>query len=162
MQDNSFEEVLFSYHSPLLDQEVEELLWCKALDADKGHYELHSVPFYGPEIACGDHFKANQLSDSSLLSFENVLKKSGNSIVQVIVENPNAAANECLLQLEEIGCRIEKASEHLRVACILKNKDYVRIYQCMLPYVQKEVIEFAEAHLSNKHQKDLRRGGYQL
>lgn len=162
MQNSNFLEVLFAYHSPLLDQDVEELLWCKAVDLAKKHYELHSIPFYGPEIACGDLFIAKQPPDSTLLSFESILEKSGNSIVQIIIEKSNVSANECLLKLQDIGCRIEKASDHLHVACILKNKNYVRIYQCMLPYVQEEAIDFAEAHLSNKHQKDLRRGGYQL
>lgn len=162
MQDIQFKEVLFVYYSPLLDQTVEELLWCKLVDPQKNHFELHSVPFYGPDIACGDLIEVKKVANSEEILFDKIQSRSGSSILQLIVEEPNSDINKCLVKLEQLDCRIEKASEHLYAVSILKIKNYLKIYQCILPLVQQEIIDFAEAHLSKKHQKDLRKGGYQV
>ena len=162
MQDIQFKEVLFVYYSPLLDQTVEELLWCKLLDPKKNHFELQSVPFYGPDIACGDIIEVKKSINSDDLHFDQILSRSGNSILQLIIEKANPDFAKCLSKLKQLDCRIEKATEHLYAVSIHKIKNYLKIYQCILPYVQAELIDFAEAHLSKKHQKDLRKGGYQV
>ena len=80
-------EVLFKYDSPILEEEIIEVLWAEVIDEEKGIYQLKNIPFYGASIATDDQFHATYDKEETGLLYRQTTKSSGNSIAVVAIIN---------------------------------------------------------------------------
>ncbi|MEL7423507.1 MAG: DUF4265 domain-containing protein [Bacteroidota bacterium] len=149
--------VVFKYHSPVLDEPVEEELWAKPIDASAGSYELISIPFYGLPLATADHFEAQVNAEDGRLTYQNTLRNSGNSVVVVALVQDDSDHTPIREKLSALGCRSEILNAHYFVAEVPKTVFYGPVRDLLNDYEDQDVAEFAESRLSAKHQSDLRR-----
>ncbi|MEL7251873.1 MAG: DUF4265 domain-containing protein [Bacteroidota bacterium] len=149
--------IIFKYHSPVLDEPVEEELWAKPVDATAGSYELVSIPFYGLPLATADQFEAQVDAQDGRLTYQNTLRNSGNSVVVVALVQDDGDHTPIREKLTELGCRSEVLNSHYFVAEVPKTVFYGPVRDLLNGYEEQEVAEFAESRLSAKHQSDLRR-----
>ena len=154
MKAENYTEVLFKYHSKILDLSVEELLWSERLNDNL--YKLVSIPFYGPEIATGDVFCATRAADSSQPVFQKVVERSENSILQIMPDDTQIY-HQVTEYLHSMECQSEKVDGSL--FCLMV-PSFCSIYE-VISYLETEYkLEYAEAWLSKKHLKELRKKGY--
>lgn len=154
MKAEKYTEVLFKYHSKILDLSVEEMLWSEQLENDL--YKLVSIPFYGPEIATGDVFCVTRAADNPLPVFQKVVERSGNSILQIMPDDTQIY-HQVSEHLHSMECQSEKVDDSL--FCLMVPSS-TSIYD-VISYLEAEnKLEYAEAWLSKKHQKELRKKGY--
>ena len=154
MKAENYTEVLFKYHSKILDLSVEELLWSEQIE--KNLYKLVSIPFYGPEIATGDVFCATRAADNPQPIFQKVVERSGNSILQIMPDDTQIY-HQVTEHLHSMKCQSEKVDESL--FCLMV-PSFCSIYE-VISYLETEnKLEYAEAWLSKKHLKELRKKGY--
>lgn len=149
--------VLFNYHSPVLDEPVEEELWAKVIDENAGTYELVSIPFYGLPLATADRFEAEMDAEQKKLVYRSTVLNSGNSIVVVALLDAAADLSEIQQALSDLGCTSEKLNDNYFVSAVPKTLFYGKVRSLLEKYEEEEIIEFAETKLSAKHQSDLRR-----
>jgi hypothetical protein len=154
-----YTEILFRYKSEILEKEVEEILWAKNADTEKGLYQLHSIPFYGPKIATGDIFHATIDLIEKCLSYRNTVEESGNSIIQVLINETDLTQEEIINSFEELLCKVEIVDENFFSMQVPATKNYAVINKVLENYVQKQILGYAEPCLSKKHRKDLKKGG---
>lgn len=153
--EDKFKKVLFKYYSKVLNQEVRETMWAMEVDAEKGHYQLDSIPFYGPSIATNDIFKAVYDEVEECLVYEQTVQASDNSIVLVIITK-TAYDQELLRQeFKNRHCDSEGLNDSYFSMEVPKSVDYVPIKDLLEVYQNEAVINYAEPCLSKKHREDL-------
>lgn len=150
-------QVIFSYHSPVLDEPVEEILSAKPVDGKAGTYELVSIPFYGLSLATQDRFEASMDPERDQLVFQNVVLNSGNSVVVVALLDQDAESEHIQQSLSELGCQSEQLNKTYFACAVPKGTFYGEVRTVLEGWEAEETIEFAETKLSAKHQADLRR-----
>lgn len=150
-------EVYFKYDSPVMGEEVEEILWAKVIDAGNGVYELVSIPFYGLSLATADHFEAAHDEEQDRLVYQRVTRNSGNSVAVVAVLDKEIGATQLIGELAQLKCRSEALNATYFAVEIPKSVFYGPVRDLLGRYEQQEYVEFAESRLSAKHQSDLRR-----
>jgi hypothetical protein len=153
--EDNYEKVLFRYHSNVLDDITVETMWAKIVDKEKGIYQLDNIPFYGPAIATDDEFLAEFDSDEDKLTFREVTKHSGNSIVLVIVAGNELDRDVIRNKFKELNCTSEAMNEKYFSMEILKHVDYSEVRTVLEDFQAKELINFAEPCLSQKHAADM-------
>lgn len=154
MKTENLTEVLFIYHSKILDLSVEELLWAEKLENDL--YKLISIPFYGPEIATGDVFYTTMSVDNQLPVFQKVVESSGNSILQIMPDDLQIY-QQVSEHLQSMECQSEKVDESLFCLMVPASSS---IYEVIVYLEAENRLEYAEAWLSKKHLKEMRKKGY--
>ena len=155
-----YTEILFRYKSEILEKEVEEILWAEKKDVEKGLYKLHSIPFYGPKIATGDIFHATIDINEKCLIYRNTIEESGNSIIQILINETELSQDEIISNFEELLCKVEIVDENFFSMQVPSTKNYAVINKVLEEYVQKQILGYAEPCLSKKHRKDLKKSGY--
>lgn len=155
--DKDYVQVLFAYHSPVLDEAVEETLWAKIIDQEAGVYELASIPFYGLSLATADHFEASYDEDKGTLVYRNTVRNSGNSIVVAAIVQEDFDQEQIITALTGVKCKTEKLNANYFAVEVPKDVFYGKAKDIFDQYEGDGVIEYAEARLSAKHQSDLRR-----
>ncbi len=149
--------VIFKYHSPVLDEPVEEALQAKPVDEAANSYELISIPFYGLSLATADQFEAQPDAEDGRLTYQSTLRNSGNSVVVVALVKDDGDHTSLREKLAALGCRSEVLNSHYFVAEVPKTVFYGPVRDLLNHYEDEDVAEFAESRLSAKHQSDLRR-----
>jgi len=155
--ENSFKKVLFKYHSNMLNKEVKETMWALEIDPEKGHYQLDSIPFYGPSIATNDVFKATFDESEGFLVYESTVTTSGNSIVLVMITKQGYNKELLRQALKQRHCDSEVLNDRYFSMEITKAIDYTLIKELLEDYQAKEIINYAEPCLSKKHRADLQK-----
>jgi hypothetical protein len=93
------------------DSAETETLWAFDLGADQ--YKLDNCPFYAYSVSLGDVVFAPMDPDEGFPTFRNVVSKSGNRTLRVILDPPVKAGNSSdavLKALVEMGCSYEGAN----------------------------------------------------
>lgn len=155
--EDSFKKVVFKYHSNVLNKAVKETMWALEIDAQKGHYQLDSIPFYGASIATNDIFKASFDELEGALVYESTVTTSENSIVLVMITE--AAYDKELLRqaFKNHHCDSEGLNDSYFSMEIPKSVDYASIKELLENYQSQEIINYAEPCLSKKHREDLQK-----
>ena len=149
--------VLFKYHSPVLDEQVEEELWDKVIDENKCTYELVSIPFYGLPLETADRFEARIDPEQKKLIYQSTVLNAGNSIIVVALLDKTTDLRQIQQALSDLGCSSEQLNDNYFAFAVPKDLLYGKVRALLEEYEQEEFIEFAETKLSAKHQSDLRR-----
>ena len=80
-----------------------EGVWCENVD---DNYKLLNTPFFIPDLACGDIFKATpDPINQNVFEFD-VIEESGNSVIWVM-NNNNIDTQPFTEGLKKIGCTFE-------------------------------------------------------
>lgn len=153
--ETNFVKVLFRYYSDVLEDEVVETMWSNTVNVEKGLYRLDSIPFYGPLIATDDIFYAEYDVKEERLVFKEVIKHSGNSIIQVMVMDSNTDKESIREELKQLECLSEGLNDKFFSVEILEHINYKTITVLLENYVEKRVLAYAEPCLSKKHLNDI-------
>lgn len=153
--EDSFKKVLFKYHSNVLGKEVKETMWALEIDAQKGHYQLDSIPFYGASIATNDIFKANFDELEGFLVYESTVSTSENSIVLVMIIEAKCDKELLRQEFKNRHCDSEGLNDSYFSMEIPKSVDYANIKALLEDYQSQTMINYAEPCLSKKHREDL-------
>jgi hypothetical protein len=146
--------ILFRFVSNITDEVHVETMWAILVDKNKGHYRIDSIPFYGPLVNSDDIVLAEFDQQEEMLTYRNTVKSSGNSTVQVLMNNGNEielARNE----LKELGCTSEKMNPSFFTLEIPIGVNYKEIKLVLDRKSIEGIFEYAEPCLSNKHWQDL-------
>ena len=82
-----------------------ETLWVGRVEGDR--YWIKNVPFFAKGIAFGDVVRAHpKVDDPSMLALDEVVDRSGHSVVRVIVQGDHVV-RECRAVFTELGCDTE-------------------------------------------------------
>jgi len=149
-KDNSVK-ILFKFFSSVLDEWTVETMWADIVEAGKGLYKLDSIPFYAP-VASGDIVFAEYDNTEQMLTYRKSIKHSGNSTVQVVLMDKKKDINNIRDLFSEMGCISEKLNDSYFSMEIPFGKDYTLIRQKLMKLEAEEIIGYAEACLSGKHQ----------
>lgn len=147
--------ILFKYYSDLLEDTVVETMWAEIIDLEKGLFKLDNIPFFGPLIATDDIFFAEYDEDEKRLVYRKTIESFGNSIIQVIILEKEFDKEIIRENLKAINCLSEGLNETLFAVEVLRDVDYSLVRSILSEYESKEVIEYAEPCLSDKHRADL-------
>ena len=145
--------ILFKFYSEVLEKEMAETLWATEVDRKKGHFKIDNIPFYVPNIATDDLIQAEYLEKEKTYFFKEIIQFSGNSIVRVIRLNKNFDTKDIRQKLNKLGCNSEQWNEDYFVIEIPQNVKYKAIRKELNKLEKKQIISFAEAVLSDAHQK---------
>lgn len=153
--EDKFKKVLFKYYSTVLNKEVKETMWAMEVDSEKGHYQLDSIPFYGPSIATNDIFKATFDEVEGFLVYEQTIQASDNSIVLVIITKEGYDKELLRQEFKNRHCDSEGLNDSYFSMEIPKAVDYIPIKSLLDQYQSESIINYAEPCLSKKHRGDL-------
>lgn len=152
---NGLQKIKFRYFSAVLEEETVETMWAEIVDAEKGIYKLDSIPFYGPSIASDDIFYAQYDEYEKSIIFKEIIKSSGNSVVQIIIMKDDYDKEVLRKKLLNLGCNSEGVNDKYFVIEILEKINYNSIKTLLDKYENEEIIGYAEPILSIKHQDDI-------
>lgn len=155
MKNDNSKKIIFKYFSNVLEKETVETMWAEIIDEEKGIYKLDNIPFYGPLIASDDIFYAQYDKDEENVIFKEVIKSSGNSVVQIIIMKDYYDKEILRKKLLDLGCNSEGVNDEYFVVEIPENIDYQLIKVLLDKYEKDEIIGYAEPILSIKHQDDI-------
>jgi len=155
MEQETHKKILFKYYSDYLDEVVSETMWAEIIDLEKGLFKLDNIPFFGPLIATDDIFYAEYDETEERFMHRKTIQNSGNSIIQVAVLEKGFDKEIIREKLKAINCLSEGLNETFFAAEITKDIDYSLVRSLLNEYESKEIIEFAEPCLSEKHRADL-------
>lgn len=154
-QDENYRKILFRFHSDVLDEETAETMWAKIVDNDNGLFELDSIPFYAPNIACGDIIHADFDNEEEMLTYKGTVEFSGNSTIQVVIMDKTTVTNDIRDIFNNLGCSSEKFKEGYFVIDVPSNVSYKAIKQKLDNLEQSGIIDYAEPCLSDTHKKSI-------
>lgn len=152
---NGLQKIKFRYFSDVLEEETVETMWAEIIDEKKGIYKLDNIPFYGASIASDDILYAEYDEDEESLIFKEIIKSSGNSVVQIIIMKDDYDKEVLRKKLLNLGCNSEGVNDKYFVIEILEKINYNSIKTLLDKYENEEIIGYAEPILSIKHQDDI-------
>ncbi|KRB53585.1 DUF4265 domain-containing protein [Flavobacterium sp. Root186] len=147
--------ILFKYYSDYLEDTVSETMWAEIVDLEKGLFKLDNIPFFGPLIATDDLFYAEFDENEKHLIYKETIENSGNSIVQVIILEKGFDKEIIREKLKAINCLSEGLNDNFVSVEVVRDVDYSIVRSILNEYESREIIEFAEPCLSDKHRADL-------
>ncbi|CAH0193035.1 hypothetical protein SRABI27_04530 [Pedobacter sp. Bi27] len=151
MTEDKLVKVLFAFHSDALEEWTIETMWCETVDQEKGHYKLENIPFYAP-FAYNDLVFAEYDEDEGMLTYRETIAYSGHSTIQVVLMDSANSTNEIITMLETLGVKIEKFKDGYFVIDIPPSLNYKPINNELKNLAEKEIIDYAESCLDDKHQ----------
>ena len=146
--------IKFNYFSSLLNKDVTEELDAEKIEG-KNLYRLVSIPLYGPFVAIGDEFCVTVSGEDSVLTYDNVLNYSENSVIHIIVSNNQIFKETLKNELINFDCNTVDVNNILIAVDIPKEINYKQIEFKLYEYESKDLIHYAESCLSDKHNLDL-------
>lgn len=149
-QNQKQEKILFRFYSGVLDQWTVETLWSEKINAETDYYKIESIPFYA-SIAYHDIVFAEYDDTEKMLTYRETIKYSGNSTIQVVIMDKAFLINPLREIFNEIGCNSEQFSEAYFVVNVPANQNYQSIKNKLVDLQNKDIIDFAESCLSEKH-----------
>lgn len=156
-QDENYKKILFRFHSDVLDEETVETMWAKIVDKDNGLFELDSIPFYAPNIACGDIIHADFDKNEKMLTYKGTAQYSGNSTIQVVIMDKSTVTNDIRDIFNNLGCSSEKFKEGYFVIDVPSTVDYKAIKLKLDDLEKNGTIGYAEPCLSDIHKQSIAR-----
>lgn len=148
-------QVLFKYHSSVLDKTVSETMWADVIDKEKGVFKLDNIPFYGPPIAREDVFIAEYQKEEQALVYNRTIESSGNSIVLVVILREGIDKELFRKTFADLNCPSEGVSDNFFSMEIKKDTDYTSIKRLLHKMEAQQVLSYAEPCLSAKHKRDI-------
>ncbi|HMI05012.1 MAG TPA: DUF4265 domain-containing protein [Pedobacter sp.] len=147
----NYVKILFKFYSDVLDEQTAETMWAEVVDNDKGIYKLDSIPFYAPNIACGDTIIATYDPDEQMLTFEEIIEFSGNSTVQVVLMDKSISTNDVRKAFHDLGCTTEKFKEGYFVIDVPVSLNISPITLKLDELIEMGTIDYAIPCLSEQH-----------
>lgn len=144
--------ILFRFYSDVLEKETAETLWAIPVDKDLNHYRIDSIPFYASMVASDDIVHAQYDDEEGMLTFSEIIERSGNSIIWIVITNDETDIEEIQQQLFELGCDSESLSEEYFALEVLAEANYLKIRDKLNQLRSEGLIDYAEPNLSEKHQ----------
>lgn len=148
--DDAYVKILFNYYSNVLDEYVVEMIWATTIDAQKGHYKIDNIPFYGAPVASDDIVLAEYNKDEERIVYVNTIEYSGNSVVLVTIMT-EIKIEYLRNKFKELGCTSEKVNEKYFAMDIPKSVDYKIVKAILEKYEKEGLIGYAEPILSSQH-----------
>ena len=147
----NYVKILFKFYSDVLDEQTAETMWAEVVDESKGIYKLNSIPFYAPNIACGDTVIATYDTDEQMLTFEEIIEFSGNSTVQVVLMDKSIPTNDIREVFHDLGCATEKFREGYFVIDVPVVLNFTPIESKLKELSGSGVLDYAIPCLSDQH-----------
>lgn len=142
--------ILFRFFSTILDQQAVETLWATMIDPEKGLYQLDNIPFYA-SVSCGDIVFAEFDETENKLTYRETIEHSGNSTIQVILNDKSVAINDLRELFSSLGCESEKFNGDYFVMEIPADLDYTPIREKLIELEERKIVTYAEPNLSKNH-----------
>jgi hypothetical protein len=143
--------IAFRFYSDILDQETIERMWAWVIDERLGLYKLESIPFYAKSLAVGDTIVAVYNEEERALTFQNIIRFSGHSTVQVVVLDKSVNTDALRNVFHEMGCGSEKQFDRYFSLDIPSGISYNIVRDKLSEMEAKGVISYAEACVSDLH-----------
>jgi hypothetical protein len=143
--------ISFRFYSDVLDQEAIEKMWAFVIDEQFGLYKLDSIPFYAQSLAVGDTIIAAYDESGKELTFQNIIKFSGHSTVQVVILDKSINTDAVRGVFHELGCGSEKQFERYFSLDIPAGLSYNIVRDKLSEMEEKGMISYAEACVSDQH-----------
>ena len=144
--------ILFRYFSNVLDKWMVETMWAEIVSANKGHYRVANIPFYGPPVASGDVVFAEYDEEEKMLVYRETVEYSGNSIITAVMMDTKKDINDIRSIFNGLGCLSESFGDGYFSMEVLAIQDYTPIKQKLSELRDKGIIDYAETYLSGRHQ----------
>jgi Domain of unknown function (DUF4265) len=130
---------------------AEESLWIDKLDNDE--YQIKNIPFFAPNISYDDIIKVE--NDEGILYFEEVVKTSEHSTIQVIIFKKEFA-DIIIENIESLKCSWEGMNNQKLLAIDVPDKVH---YSGIKSYLDKQfednILDYKESCLSETHSKQM-------
>lgn len=143
--------VLFKYHSNVLDENITETMWAIEIDKDLGVYRLDSIPFYGALIATDDEFFAEFDTEEQHLTYRKTIKHSGNSIVLISIIEKGFDKEIIRNKFKSLNCTSEGLNDTFFSMEIPKTVNFQVIKSMLIEYEKKGILDYSEPCLSQFH-----------
>jgi len=143
--------ILIRYESPVLDKITVETLWATVIDNALGLYKLDNIPFYGPQLACGDIVFAEYDPAEEMLTYRHTVEYSGNSVVLVVLMDKVTDVELTRGEFKKLGCESESTGTRYFAMEIPSELDYTPIKKVLTDYFKKGILDYSEPCLSDKH-----------
>jgi hypothetical protein len=145
--------IAFRFYSDILDQEAIERMWARVIDERLGLYKLESIPFYAKSLAVGDTIVAVYNEEEKALTFQNIIKFSGHSTVQVVILDKSVNTEAIRTVFHELGCGSEKQFERYFSLDIPPGISYHIVRDKLCEMEAGGMISYAEACVSDEHRE---------
>lgn len=152
---DTHKKILFKYYSDFLGEIVSETMWAEIINLEKGFFRLDNIPFFGPSIATADLFYAEYDENEKNFVYLETIEHSGNSIVQILILEKDFDKEVIREKLKAINCLSESLNDTFLAVEIARDIDYSIVKNILKEYEAREIIEFAEPYISEKHRADL-------
>lgn len=144
--------ILFKFRSDLLDQDMEETMWAITINANLGHYQLDSIPFYIPFVATDDLVHAEYDDEEGMLVYQQTIQPSGNSTIWVAVIKATADAEEIRDTFFDLDCISDSLGDRYFVLEVKSTTNYLQIKNKLNELKAEKIIDYTEGCLSLNHQ----------
>ncbi|MCB9344166.1 MAG: DUF4265 domain-containing protein [Lewinellaceae bacterium] len=126
------------------DEIAEEVIWAEELE--NGYYRIDNIPFYAPNLAYNDVIAVED--DEGVLYFDNLIKSSGHSTVQIIFFK-EIEAKRVLPKLESLGCNWEGIKDQPYYSIdIPPNINYSNVKQFLDEQSENKILDYKESCLA--------------
>lgn len=126
----------------------EESVWVKPVGE---YYQVDNIPFFAPNIAVGDIISVE--GDDGFLHFNELISLSGHSTVQIAVLDVKEK-DRIIKQIEIFKCTWEGFKRIIAID-IPPLLEYKKIKHFLQSELEKQVIDYKEACLSDKHRSEV-------
>lgn len=144
--------ILFKFRSDLLDQDMEETMWAITINANLGHYQLDSIPFYVPFVATDDIVHAEYDDEEGMLVYQHTVEPSGNSTIWVAVIKATADVEEIRDLFFDLDCISDSLGDRYFVMEVKSKTNYLQIKNKLNELKAEKIIDYTEGCLSVNHQ----------
>ncbi|MTB50965.1 DUF4265 domain-containing protein [Lewinella sp. W8] len=155
-EETEHRKVLFRYYSPVLEREVVETLWAIVLDEVKGLYQLDNNPFYGLQLAPGDHFYAEIDPVEEAYVFRHLVKASGSSVILVVIMLAGYDESALRKAFRRLGCESEGFGDGYLSMEVPEYTNFQIIQERLNLLQEKGIIDYAVPCCSSKHRHDVK------
>nr|WP_315186582.1 DUF4265 domain-containing protein [uncultured Flavobacterium sp.] len=142
--------ILFRFFSTILNESTVETLWATVINSEEGLYKLDNIPFYA-SVSCGDIVLAAFDESENMLVYKETIIHSGNSTIQVILNDKSFIINDLRDLFNALGCESEKFNADYFVMEIPAALDYNPIRERLIELEENNIITYAEPNLSKNH-----------
>lgn len=141
--------ILFRFYSGTLEEMVVETLRAAVVNGEKGLYRIDNIPFYVPNLACGDIVFAEFDDDECALTYRETVRPSGNSTIQVMVMDKARNVEDVRGIFREMGCGSDSRGSRYFVMEVPAGMDYGPVKLKLDILCGKGVLDYAEVCLSH-------------
>ncbi len=116
---------------------------------EREYYRIKNAPFYAPNLAYDDLISAEK--DDDELHFDELIKASGNSTVQIIIYDKDGI-DDTTKKIEQLNCNWEGSNLETYISVdVPHNINYNLVRKFLIDGRQTGKFDFQEACLSEEH-----------